>query len=59
MPLRDVREDDLAALFEQPRDPDATRMAAFPARDHEAFMMGWTTKVLGNPSRDYRAMPAR
>jgi RimJ/RimL family protein N-acetyltransferase len=50
VPLRDVREDDLAVLFEQQRDPDATRMAAFPARDREAFMVHWTTKVLGNPS---------
>ena len=50
MPLRDVCEDDLAVLFEQQRDPDATRMAAFPARDREAFMVHWSTKVLGNPS---------
>jgi RimJ/RimL family protein N-acetyltransferase len=43
--LRDVRESDLPLLFEHQLDPDATRMAAFPARDREAFMAHWT-KIL-------------
>ena len=40
--LRDVTEDDLPVLFEHQLDPDATRMAAFPARDRRAFMAHWT-----------------
>jgi RimJ/RimL family protein N-acetyltransferase len=39
--IRDVREDDLEVFFEQQLDPEATRMAAFPARDREAFMAHW------------------
>lgn len=40
--LRVVTEDDLPIFFEQQLDPDATQMAAFPARDREAFMAHWT-----------------
>jgi RimJ/RimL family protein N-acetyltransferase len=39
--LREVRDSDLPILFEQQLDPDATRMAAFPSRDHDAFMAHW------------------
>ena len=39
--LRAVRDADLPALFEHQRDPEATRMAAFPARDWEAFVAHW------------------
>lgn len=39
--LRDVIESDLPIFFEQQIDPDATRMAAFPSRDREAFMAHW------------------
>jgi RimJ/RimL family protein N-acetyltransferase len=46
--LRDVIVDDLPTFFEHQRDPDATRMAAFVARDREAFMAHWTTRVLGD-----------
>lgn len=45
--LRDVTEGDLPIFFEHQLDPDATRMAAFPARDREAFMAHWT-RILGN-----------
>jgi RimJ/RimL family protein N-acetyltransferase len=48
--LRDVEEADLATLFEQQLDDDATRMAAFPARDRAAFDAHWRTKILGNPA---------
>ncbi len=44
--LRDVTEDDLSILFDHQRDPVANRMAAFPARDHEAFLEHWRTNVL-------------
>src|SRR5687767_13950541 len=47
--LREVTEDDLPVFFEHQRDPEANRMAAFPARDRDAFMAHWTTKVLPNP----------
>ena len=45
--LRDVSEDDLPILFEHQWDPDANQMAAFPARDRDAFMAHWT-KILGD-----------
>ena len=40
--LRDVANDDLPIFFEHQLDPEATAMAAFPARDREAFMAHWT-----------------
>ena len=40
--LRDVTADDLPIFFEHQQDPEATRMAAFPARDRQAFMTHWT-----------------
>ena len=45
--LRDVIESDLPIFFEQQLDPVATQMAAFPARDREAFMAHWT-KILAD-----------
>jgi hypothetical protein len=36
--LRDVQDSDLPIFFEQQLDPEATRMAAFPARDPDAFI---------------------
>jgi RimJ/RimL family protein N-acetyltransferase len=46
--LRDVRPSDLPIFFEQQRDPDAVRMAAFFSRDREAFDAHWA-KILANP----------
>ena len=46
--LRDVTIEDLPIFFEHQRDPVANEMAAFPARDREAFMEHWTTNVLGD-----------
>jgi RimJ/RimL family protein N-acetyltransferase len=40
--LRDVAPDDLPELFRHQQDPAAARMAAFPARDREAFDAHWT-----------------
>jgi len=48
--LRDVTEEDLPILFEHQDDPEASRMAAFPARDREAFIEHWKKKVLGDPA---------
>lgn len=39
--LRGVRSDDLPVFFEHQSDPEANRMAAFPARDRDAFMDHW------------------
>jgi len=39
--LRDVIESDLPIFFEHQRQPEANRMAAFPARAREAFMAHW------------------
>ena len=45
--LRDVVEADIPVLFEHQRDPEAVRMAAFPARDREAFTAHWQ-RILAN-----------
>jgi len=45
--LRDVTEDDLPLLFEHQFDVHATRMAAFPARDRDAFDRHWA-QILGD-----------
>jgi RimJ/RimL family protein N-acetyltransferase len=39
--LRAVEPGDLDAFFEHQRDPEATRMAIFPARDRAAFDAHW------------------
>ena len=39
--LRAVRKGDLPIFFEQQLDPEATRMAAFPARARSEFMAHW------------------
>ena len=48
--LRNVELDDLPIFYEQQLDADATRMAAFPARDRAAFDAHWATNILGNPA---------
>ncbi len=45
--LRDVIASDLPIFFEQQLDPVANQMAAFPARDREAFMAHWV-KILAD-----------
>jgi RimJ/RimL family protein N-acetyltransferase len=47
--LRDVLDGDLPIFFEHQRDPEANRMAAFPARDREAFGAHWK-RILIDPS---------
>ena len=39
--LREVTKEDLPIFFEHQLDPEATRMAAFPSRDRDAFMAHW------------------
>jgi RimJ/RimL family protein N-acetyltransferase len=45
--LREVVEGDLDDFYEHQRDPEATRMALFPARDRDAFDAHWR-RVLEN-----------
>ncbi len=45
--LREVTEGDLPAFFEHRLDPEATRMAAFPVRERDAFMAHWA-RILGD-----------
>ena len=45
--LRNVREGDLPVFFDQQLDKEASRMAAFEARDRDAFAAHWT-KILGD-----------
>jgi RimJ/RimL family protein N-acetyltransferase len=47
--LRDVITSDLPIFFEQQLDPVANQMAAFPARDREAFMAHWA-KIMADES---------
>ena len=39
--LRDVRDSDVPLFFEYQRDPGATRMAAVPSRERDAFVEHW------------------
>ena len=48
--LRDVLESDLEELYEHQRDPEATSLAGFVARERDAFMTHWRNKVLANPA---------
>ncbi len=47
--MRDVIESDLETFFLDQLDPEATRMAAFPSRDRDAFTSHWT-RILGDES---------
>lgn len=49
--LQDVRGDDLPTLFEHQCDPEALAMAAFQARDRQAFMAHWS-RILGDDRKD-------
>ncbi|MFN0060293.1 MAG: GNAT family N-acetyltransferase [Planctomycetota bacterium] len=46
--LREVGPDDLAIFFEHQQDREATRMAAFPAREWDDFLTHWREKILAN-----------
>jgi RimJ/RimL family protein N-acetyltransferase len=53
--LREVTDDDLPVFFEHQRDPEANRMAAFPARDRDAFLAHWA-KIRGDEAVTIRAI---
>jgi RimJ/RimL family protein N-acetyltransferase len=48
--LRPVVEADLEDFFAQEQDPEATRRSQFPARDRDAFMTHWRTRILADPT---------
>lgn len=50
--LRPLLDSDLPIFFEQQNDPVANQMAAFPAREREAFFAHWD-KVRANSSNRY------
>jgi RimJ/RimL family protein N-acetyltransferase len=45
--LREVTKGDLPIFFEHQLDAEATRMAAFPSRDRDAFMAHWA-RIMSN-----------
>ena len=47
--LRNIEANDLPIFYEQQLDPDATRMAEFPARDRASFDAHWERNILANP----------
>ncbi len=47
--LRAVESADLPVFFEHQLDPVATRLAAFPSRERDAFMAHWA-KILADPA---------
>ena len=47
--LRDVEASDIEIFYDQQLDPEATAMAAFPARDHESHLAHWN-KILKDSS---------
>ena len=53
--LRDVTKADLDVFYEQQRDPEATTMAVFPARNREAFDAHWQ-RVLADDSNVTRTI---
>jgi RimJ/RimL family protein N-acetyltransferase len=53
--LREVVDSDLPIFFENQRDPEAVRMAAFPSRDHDAFLIHWA-KVRHDPANITRTI---
>lgn len=53
--LREVVDSDLPNFFEHQRDREAVRMAAFPSRDHGAFMTHWA-KLRREPSNIIRTI---
>lgn len=53
--LRDVVETDIPIFFEHQRDPEATQMALFPAREREAFTAHWH-KILGEKNVGTKAI---
>jgi len=56
--IRPVKTEDLPVFFVHQLDPEATKLAAFPSRDRDAFFSHWTTNILGNPAAASRTILA-
>ncbi|MBS0632940.1 MAG: GNAT family N-acetyltransferase [Verrucomicrobia bacterium] len=56
--LRPVEAADLPIFFAHQADPESCRMAAFPSRDHAAFMAHWQNNILGHPTNASRTILA-
>jgi RimJ/RimL family protein N-acetyltransferase len=48
--LRAVEQPDLELFHVFEQDEEAVRRSRFPAREREAFMTHWSTRVLGDPT---------
>jgi RimJ/RimL family protein N-acetyltransferase len=55
--LRAIERDDLETLYEHQLDPEASAMAGFPSRDHDAFMSHWAG-IMADPNLVVRAIVA-
>jgi hypothetical protein len=55
--LRDVEASDIEIFYDQQLDPEATAMAAFPARDRESHLAHWN-KILKDSSNITRTIVA-
>lgn len=55
--LREPTDADLPILFEHQRDPESNAMAAFPAREREAFEAHWR-RILADPTVVLRVVEA-
>ncbi|MGI8520089.1 MAG: GNAT family N-acetyltransferase [Actinomycetota bacterium] len=55
--LRDVEASDIEIFYDQQLDPEATAMAAFPARDRESHLAHWN-KILKDASNITRTIVA-
>src|SRR5262245_52393553 len=53
--LREVVDSDLPIFFAHQCYPESTRMAAFPARDHDAFFAHWA-KIRRDPANIIRTI---
>ena len=54
--LRNVVEGDLPTFFEHQQDPEANSMAAYPAKEWDAFISHWRHKILGNRDNEARTI---
>jgi len=54
--LREVTKEDLPIFFEHQLDAEATRMAAFPSRDRDAFMAHWA-RIMSKRDRNPKHHP--
>ncbi len=56
--LRQVIQADLPIFYEQQREPEANRIADFPARERDAFMAHWA-KIMADPNVTLRTIISR